>query len=80
MLTPLTYLGGIFYSLDMLPDFWQTVSYANPILYMINAFRYGVLAVSDIPAAGAIAMTSLMILLLIGINMYLLKSGVRTKT
>ena len=79
VLTPLTYLGGIFYSLHMLPPFWQAVSYANPILYMINAFRHGVLAVSDIPPAIAIAMTSLMIALLIGINMYLLKQGVRTK-
>lgn len=43
VLTPLTYLGGIFYSIDMLPPFWQTVSLANPILYMINAFRFGII-------------------------------------
>lgn len=48
VLTPLTYLGGIFYSINMLPDFWQNVSLANPILYMVNAFRYGFLGVSDI--------------------------------
>lgn len=48
VLTPLTYLGGIFYSVDMLPGIWQSVSYANPILYMINAMRYGMLGVSDI--------------------------------
>ena len=48
VLTPLTYLGGIFYSINMLPDFWQTVSLANPILYMVNAFRYGFLGISDI--------------------------------
>jgi ABC-2 type transport system permease protein len=48
VLTPLTYLGGIFYSISMLPEFWQTVSLANPILYMINAFRYGLLGVTDI--------------------------------
>jgi ABC-2 type transport system permease protein len=48
VLTPLTYLGGIFYSITMLPPFWQTVSYFNPILYMINAFRYGFLGISDI--------------------------------
>ena len=48
ILTPLTYLGGIFYSIKMLPDFWQTASLANPILYMVNAFRYGILGVSDI--------------------------------
>jgi ABC-2 type transport system permease protein len=48
VLTPLTYLGGVFYSINLLPDFWQTVSLANPILYMVNAFRYGILGVSDI--------------------------------
>lgn len=49
VLTPLTYLGGIFYSIQQFPPFWQTVSLFNPILYMVNAFRYGFLGVSDIP-------------------------------
>ena len=48
VLTPLTYLGGIFYSISMLPEFWQTLSLGNPILYMVNAFRYGFLGASDI--------------------------------
>lgn len=48
VLTPLTYLGGVFYSISLLPDFWQKVSLANPILYMVNAFRYGILGRSDI--------------------------------
>ena len=48
VLTPLTYLGGVFYSISMLPDFWQWVSLANPILYMVNTFRYGFLGISDI--------------------------------
>ncbi|RRQ21805.1 ABC transporter permease [Thiohalobacter thiocyanaticus] len=48
VLTPLTYLGGIFYTIEMLPEFWQGVSLVNPILYMINAFRYGMLGVTDI--------------------------------
>ena len=48
VLTPLTYLGGVFYSISLLPDFWQKVSLANPILYMVNAFRYGILGKSDI--------------------------------
>ena len=48
VLTPLTYLGGVFYSISLLPDFWQQVSRGNPILYMVNAFRYGILGVSDI--------------------------------
>jgi ABC-2 type transport system permease protein len=48
VLTPLTYLGGIFYSINQFPEFWQKVSLANPILYMVNAFRYGFLGVSDV--------------------------------
>jgi ABC-2 type transport system permease protein len=48
VLTPLTYLGGVFYSIKLLPEFWQGVSMANPILYLVNAFRYGFLGVSDI--------------------------------
>lgn len=48
ILTPLTYLGGVFYSIDLLPAFWQGVSQLNPILYMVSAFRYGFLGVSDV--------------------------------
>jgi ABC-2 type transport system permease protein len=53
VLTPLTYLGGIFYSIKMLPEFWQGLSQLNPILYMINAFRYGLIGVSDIDVSTA---------------------------
>ncbi len=48
VLTPLTYLGGVFYTVTLLPGFWQNVSMANPILYMVNAFRYGMLGVTDV--------------------------------
>ena len=48
VLAPLTYLGGVFYSISLLPEFWQKVSVANPILYMVNGFRYGMLGVSDV--------------------------------
>ena len=48
ILTPLTYLGGVFYSISLLPEFWQRVSIFNPILYMVNGFRYGILGVSDV--------------------------------
>ncbi len=48
VLTPLTYLGGVFYSISLLPEFWQSASLVNPILYMVNAFRYGILGTSDI--------------------------------
>ena len=49
VLTPLTYLGGVFYSISLLPDFWQAVSKFNPLVYMINGFRYGFLGISDMP-------------------------------
>jgi len=49
ILTPLTYLGGVFYSISLLPSFWQTASMFNPVLYMVNGFRYGILGTSDIP-------------------------------
>jgi len=51
VLAPLTYLGGVFYSIELLPDFWQGVSVFNPILYMVNGFRYGMLGVSDVSLA-----------------------------
>jgi len=54
VLTPLTYLGGVFYSIHLLPPFWQVVSLANPILHMVNAFRYGILGVSDIHIGTAV--------------------------
>lgn len=49
LITPLTYLGGVFYSINMLPDFWRTVALFNPILYMVDGFRYGFLGFSDVP-------------------------------
>jgi len=49
ILTPLTYLGGVFYSVSLLPPFWESASYFNPVLHMVNAFRYGLLGVSDVP-------------------------------
>jgi ABC-2 type transport system permease protein len=75
VLTPLTYLGGVFYSISLLPEFWQGASKLNPILYMVNAFRYGVLGVSDINVAYAFAMTLFFIALAFAYAMYLLGSG-----
>lgn len=76
VLTPLTYLGGVFYSIDMLPPFWRTVSLANPILYMVNAFRFGILGHSDIPITHAYLIIGAFILLLGGISLWLLQRGV----
>ena len=75
VLTPLTYLGGIFYTISVLPDFWQKVSLVNPILYMVNAFRYGVLGTSDISIFTSYSIIILFILLLFGASLYLLEKG-----
>ena len=75
ILTPLTYLGGVFYSIDLLPDFWQNVSLLNPILYMVNAFRYGMLGISDIPIMAAFGIIMLFIVALTVYALYLLKKG-----
>ena len=79
VLTPLTYLGGIFYSIKMLPEFWQDVSLINPILYMINAFRYGLLGVSDIEIGTAFTIIIGFIITLFGFSLRLLNKGIGIK-
>jgi ABC-2 type transport system permease protein len=76
VLTPLTYLGGIFYSIELLPQFWQNVSLGNPILFMINAFRYGILGVSDIDVRAALLIICSFIAVLFLFSLSLLKRGV----
>jgi ABC-2 type transport system permease protein len=76
VLTPLTYFGGVFYSVSMLPEFWQYLSLANPILYMVNAFRYGFLGSSDIPLAAAYSLMLTLIAALFSLNMYWLNRGI----
>lgn len=75
ILTPLTYLGGVFYSIKLLPDFWQTVTHFNPVLYMINAFRYGFLGISDISLFTSYAIILLAIAVLFFVNLRLISSG-----
>ena len=76
VLTPLTYLGGVFYSISLLPDFWQKVSLVNPILYMVNAFRYGILGTSDISIGTAYAiLIGFVVLLFMGCQQ-LMRRGV----
>lgn len=75
VLTPLTYLGGVFYSIDLLPGVWQAVSYANPVLYMVNAFRYGMLGHSDINIVTAYALITAFTLVLAAFSLYLLRRG-----
>lgn len=76
VLTPLTYLGGVFYSIHMLPPFWQTLSLANPILHMVNAFRYGILGVSDIHIGTALGFMLLAVGVLYAVSYQLLRRGV----
>ncbi|MGM0982418.1 MAG: ABC transporter permease [Pseudomonadota bacterium] len=75
VLTPLTYLGGVFYSISLLPAFWQGVSMLNPILYMVNVFRYGFLGVSDIPVGWALAAILAFITVLFGVALWMLERG-----
>ena len=75
ILTPLTYLGGVFYSISLLPEVWQWVSQLNPILYMVNTFRFGILGVSDINVGFAYAMIFGFIVVLSGVSMHLLNTG-----
>jgi len=76
VLTPLTYLGGVFYSITLLPEFWQKVSLGNPILYMVNAFRYGILGVSDIRIGYAYLIVGFFVIGLFALNLTLLNRGV----
>ncbi len=75
VLTPLTYLGGVFYSISLLPDFWQGVSHFNPVFYMINAFRYGFLGVSDVPIVWSFAVIFTFIIIGYSLVAFLLKKG-----
>ncbi|MCS2609064.1 ABC transporter permease [Halomonas dongshanensis] len=75
ILTPLTYLGGVFYSISMLPTIWQSLSMLNPILYMVNVFRYGFLGVSDIPVLWALAAIAAFIIVLFIIALKMLEGG-----
>ena len=79
VLTPLTYLGGVFYSIDLLPDFWQKISLVNPILYMVNAFRYGLIGVSDIDVVTAFLIVGLFVVVLVLTSLFLLHRGVGIK-
>ena len=76
VLTPLTYLGGVFYSISLLPEFWQKVSLGNPILYMVNAFRYGILGTSDISIGYAYLIVILFVVGLFTTCLVLLNRGV----
>ncbi len=80
VLTPLTYLGGIFYSIKLLPEFWYNVSLLNPVLYMINGFRHGILGSSDFPLWWSFFVIVVFILVLACIALHLMNKGVGIKS
>lgn len=75
VLTPLIYLGGVFYSVELLPEFWENVSHLNPIFYMVNAFRYGVLGYSDVNVWYAMLILVGFAVGMFTFSMYLLRRG-----
>ena len=79
VLTPLVYLGGVFYSIHSLPPLWQTLSLANPVFYIINGFRYGFLGTSDVSIFICTAVLLLLTGILLGVNWYFLKKGLGLK-
>ncbi|GLS92647.1 transport permease protein [Psychromonas marina] len=76
VLTPLTYLGGVFYSINLLPEFWQSVSHFNPVFYMINAFRYGFLGVADVSLVWSFSVITAFIVGLYSLVAILLSKGI----
>ncbi|PJK13638.1 ABC transporter permease [Lysobacteraceae bacterium NML120232] len=75
ILTPLTYLGGVFYSVSLLPDWAATATRLNPVFYMVNAFRYGLLGVSDVPVWQAFVLMGVFVIALAAFALHLLRRG-----
>ena len=75
VLTPLVYLGGIFYSVHVLPEWWQTITYSNPLFYLVNGFRYGFLGITDVALSISLLVLVAMTVVLIAINWYFIKTG-----
>ncbi|MEE3239650.1 MAG: ABC transporter permease [Pseudomonadota bacterium] len=80
VLTPMIYLGGVFYSINLLPFFWANLSLANPILYMVNGFRYGILGVSDINIWQAYGMLAVFVVLGFSVSLYLMAKAEKLRT
>ena len=80
IVTPLTFLGGSFYSIDMLPRFWRGVTLINPVVYLISGFRWSFYGLSDVDVGSACGMTLLFLALCLGIVVWIFKTGYRLKT
>ena len=76
VLTPLIYLGGVFYSINILPELWRQVSMANPMLYVVNTFREGMLGISDVSISFSLTMISIFIFVFTSLSLYLLHKGI----
>jgi len=79
VVTPLTFLGGSFYSIDMLPPFWRAVTLANPVVYLVNAFRWSFFDISDVNIAVSLGMTFLFLLACLAAIFWVFKTGYRLK-
>lgn len=79
IVTPLTFLGGTFYSIDMLPPFWQTVSLFNPVVYLISGFRWSFYGLTDVPLTVSLAFTSMFLVACLGILRWMFRTGYRLR-
>ena len=80
IVTPLTFLGGSFYSVDMLPPFWQTVTLFNPVVYLISGFRWSFYGIADVSLGVSLAMTVAFMATALGVVAWIFKTGYRLKT
>ncbi|WP_341991742.1 ABC transporter permease [Azorhizobium sp. AG788] len=80
VITPLTFLGGSFYSIDMLPPFWRTVTLFNPVVYLVSCFRWSFYGISDVSVGLSLAMTFLFLALCLGAVVWIFKTGYRMKS
>ena len=79
IVTPLTFLGGSFYAIDMLPPFWQTVALFNPVVYLVSGFRWSFYGLADVSLALSLGMTALFLALSLGVVAWIFKTGYRLK-
>jgi len=80
IITPLTFLGGSFYSIDILPPFWQKVTLLNPVVYLVSGFRWSFYGIADVSVAISLAMTVVFLAILLAIVAWIFRTGYRLKT
>ena len=79
IITPLVFLGGSFYSISMLPPFWQTVTLFNPVVYLVSGFRWSFYGVSDVPIVASVIAIFVFLLIALGIVWWIFRTGYRLK-